>query len=203
MIRTRNLKGDRRPGFGTSGEMEGGFAVHPPLRGSAALRARPAEYDPAPAPPLPRSPKRSRSTGSPETKPSTLPSVPFSAAEKRAYLGYAFLALLVVFAYLARMAYLTGLGYEASRLERETAALRQEVDLLTAEVDRLKSPERLREVAAELGLEKHVGTVVRGDEAFRDTAEPGDRSSSGPSVVKGVSPTRDGEPDAIRPGTRP
>jgi len=114
------------------------------------------------------------------------------------------LALLVVFAYLARMAYLTGLGYEASRLERETAALRQEVDLLTAEVDRLKSPERLREVAAGLGLEKNAGTVVRGDGSPQGAAQLGDRRPpTGSPVVARVSPTQEGEPDAVRPETRP
>ncbi|RKQ88479.1 cell division protein FtsL [Brockia lithotrophica] len=184
-------------------EMEGGFVVHPPLRGSAALRARPAEYDPVPTPPLPRSPRRARPSGSPEAKPTAPSSVPFSGAEKRTYLGYAVLALLVVFAYLARMAYLTGLGYEASRLERETAALRQEVDLLTAEVDRLKSPERLREVAAGLGLEKNAGTVVRGDGTPQGVAQLGNRPPTGSPVVARVSPTQGGEPDAIRPETRP
>jgi len=163
--------------------------VHPPLRGSTALRARPEES----VLPLPRSPKRARPTGSSKTKPTSPHNAPLSAAEKRTYLGYAFLVLLVVFAYLARMAYLTGLGYETSHLEREAASLQQEVEFLTAEVDRLKSPERLREVAKGLGLEKHA-MVVRNDGAPLAAAPT---SPSTKIVNQGE------DPEAMHPGMQP
>ncbi len=81
------------------------------------------------------------------------PIAPKKAAESRRYLRQAFtlLAVVVVLAllYVWTRIQVIQLGYEVSRIRKETTELAQQRDMLEAEVAAQKSAERLAEVAVQ------------------------------------------------------
>lgn len=92
------------------------------------------------------------------------PVAPKSAAVRRRYIGH--VATLLVMAIVLSLLFVwiriqvIQLGYEVSRIRKETTDLREQKSRLEAEVETLKSPTRIETIAAD----KFGMRLPRGDE---------------------------------------